>query len=494
MRLPTCSNDASGKLMSTSTSEPPLSAPACIVRKSEGKGRGVYASRPIASQTVVESSPVLLFTKEEYEQHGRFTILDEYTFKWRNGSMALALGIGSLFNHSNSPNVSYTIDSSSDSIHYTTTREIQPDEELCIYYGANLWFEPVGQPTKESTMGEPETDDGWGGLSTVEPQGSRPMLSDDDIVPEEDLPFERFKPPPEEETAEEIRTVQAWAVAVPDPKNIGSMLKWLRRSELDASELGHLKRVRKQGEKSTFLLALSPTPPTLPEDITLSDPFLVTVPASVALTPTSLSLKSVLWPTIYAPRRKNEVEDWSQGKARWAQEAMHAVVQEALRGLDKGELPIAACIPAPYETMEGTPTAPAFFAHDTRQSTAHPLRHAVMNVIRQLADHRALSQDEPIQLPPSPPPPDGDSPRNGTNYLLTSQILFTTHEPCIMCSMALLHSRVKEVVYLLPMEKTGGCGGAACLPTLPGVNHRFSICRWKGGAHKGLRIDTSVDA
>lgn len=48
-----------------------------------------------------------------------------------------------------------------------------------------------------------------------------------------------------------------------------------------------------------------------------------------------------------------------------------------------------------------------------------------------------------------------------------------------MCSMALLHSRVKEVFYLMPMNKTGGCGGLACLPMLQGVNHRFEICVWK---------------
>ena len=72
---------------------------------------------------------------------------------------------------------------------------------------------------------------------------------------------------------------------------------------------------------------------------------------------------------------------------------------------------------------------------------------------------------------------------NGSNYLLTNLTLFTTHEPCIMCSMALLHSRVKEVVFLVPMDQTGGCGGGLgrdlCVPRLKGVNHRYSVLRWK---------------
>ncbi|KAJ7857687.1 hypothetical protein B0H14DRAFT_687834 [Mycena olivaceomarginata] len=65
---------------------------------------------------------------------------------------------------------------------------------------------------------------------------------------------------PEEETADSIRTIQAWAVDVPDSRGIGLMLIWLRRSDLDASELGHLKRVRKQNNTSTFLLSVSTSP------------------------------------------------------------------------------------------------------------------------------------------------------------------------------------------------------------------------------------------
>ncbi len=34
-----------------------------------------------------------------------------------------------------------------------------------------------------------------------------------------------------------------------------------------------------------------------------------------------------------------------------------------------------------------------------------------------------------------------------------------------MCSMAILHLRVKEVFYLIPMAKT-------CIPRLEGANHR----------------------
>lgn len=141
---------------------------------------------------------------------------------------------------------------------------------------------------------------------------------------------------------------------------------------------------------------------------------------------------------------------------------------------------------------------PTLIATDLRHSAAHPLRHSVMNVIRQVAEWRASStsvgattRSPPASATPLPnleslltPSPDSDltTARNGSHYLLTSLTLFTTHEPCIMCSMALLHSRVKEVIFLQSMDQTGGCGGwsgkGTCVPRLKGVNHRFSISRW----------------
>ena len=116
-----------------------------------------------------------------------------------------------------------------------------------------------------------------------------------------------------------------------------------------------------------------------------------------------------------------------------------------------------------------------------------------------MADYRASQNLDP---PPENTPPSVDfqsdpkETRNGSNYLLTDQTFFVTHEPCIMCSMALLHSRVKEVIYLLPMSKTGGCGGSACLPTLKGVNHRFTIFQWKAMtrlAEEDIKIDPTID-
>lgn len=68
------------------------------IRETAGAGRGVFATRVVEPQTIVEISPVLLFDPDEYQRHGRQTLLDSYTFVWDKRSdgstMALALGLG----------------------------------------------------------------------------------------------------------------------------------------------------------------------------------------------------------------------------------------------------------------------------------------------------------------------------------------------------------------------------------------------------------------
>ncbi|KAF9488937.1 cytidine deaminase-like protein [Pleurotus eryngii] len=433
--------------------------------------------------------------------------------------MALVLGLGSLLNHSEFPNTSYTINQSSDSITYTTSRQIAADEELCIFYGNNLWFRSADS-TGDISPPHFVDDDQWGGLSTIDVytehnhiamSNHNPFSQGDPsgIIPEETLPFDRFKPLPEEETLESIQTMLVWVVDIADPRHTGTMLKWLKHNKLE-EEMGHLKRVRKQGGTSTMLLiaalplgtsvSLSSDPlpfpqllESLPQDLSLGTPYTIPVPSSVALTPLSHQLKNCLWPTIFAPKRKDVGEEWTRGKAAWAWEAIHYVMREAVKIKRNGEVPIVSYVPSPYGSESNSALPIAFASHDTRNSANHPLRHSIMNVVRKIADYRNTPLSDATTESPS-----DDNRQNGSHYLLTSLTLFTSHEPCVMCSMALLHSRVKEVVYIRAMGKTGGCGGLTCLPVLKGVNHRFGILRWKADLVDDedgiLVLDDDVDA
>ncbi len=79
----------------TSSTSRPINPLALAVEERPGRGRGVFATAHIRAGTVLEDAPVLVLTKEQWEE-GRMddTVLGEYGFCWANGGMALGLGIG----------------------------------------------------------------------------------------------------------------------------------------------------------------------------------------------------------------------------------------------------------------------------------------------------------------------------------------------------------------------------------------------------------------
>ena len=57
------------------------------------------------------------------------------------------------------------------------------------------------------------------------------------------------------------------------------------------------------------------------------------------------------------------------------------------------------------------------------------------------------------------------------NYRLVDCELFVTLEPCTMCVGAMLHARLKRVVFGASDPKTGACGSVINLPAEEKLNH-----------------------
>jgi len=107
----------------------------------EGKGRGLFATGNISHGDLIHEAPCLLVPRQNYKEHAKHTVLEHYLFNCKNGDRLLALGYGSIFNHSDPPNVDYRVDGEGLTVRYYAARDIKVEDELCIYYGANLWFE-----------------------------------------------------------------------------------------------------------------------------------------------------------------------------------------------------------------------------------------------------------------------------------------------------------------------------------------------------------------
>jgi tRNA(adenine34) deaminase len=61
------------------------------------------------------------------------------------------------------------------------------------------------------------------------------------------------------------------------------------------------------------------------------------------------------------------------------------------------------------------------------------------------------------------------------NYRLTNADVYVTLEPCLMCVGALVHARVKTVIYGAAEPKTGALISTLRALDSPGLNHRFAV-------------------
>ena len=111
------------------------------------KGRSVFIAHEVARGDVIEVCPLIIIPHSQVVAIDQ-TKMFEYYFEWPDGknSICLALGYGSLYNHSNQPNAKVIMDLGTEEIIIEAITFIEAGAEVYIDYldGAGkdeLWFE-----------------------------------------------------------------------------------------------------------------------------------------------------------------------------------------------------------------------------------------------------------------------------------------------------------------------------------------------------------------
>lgn len=121
---------------------------------------------------------------------------------------------------------------------------------------------------------------------------------------------------------------------------------------------------------------------------------------------------------------------------------MKEALYEAEKAFKKGEVPVGAVL-----VIDGKIIAKA---HNQKETTFDPTAHAEILAIRQAS--QAINA-----------------------WRLSEAILYITKEPCIMCSGAIVHARIKKVVYGCHDPKGGGAASLYRILQDSRLNHWVEI-------------------
>lgn len=121
---------------------------------------------------------------------------------------------------------------------------------------------------------------------------------------------------------------------------------------------------------------------------------------------------------------------------------MRAALERAGAAGAGGEVPIGAVLVRGEQIIASGGNAPI--------ASCDPTAHAEISALR--AAGRALG-----------------------SYRLTDTTLYVTLEPCVMCAAAIVHARVRRLVFGAWDPRAGGAGSIINVFTLPGLNHRVDV-------------------
>ncbi|CEP61776.1 Tad3p LALA0_S04e00386g [Lachancea lanzarotensis] len=191
----------------------------------------------------------------------------------------------------------------------------------------------------------------------------------------------------------------------------------------------------------------------------------------------SLVWSTLYWPLVWRGNPNDQTMNEYVFDMPFIENMLGAISKEAARrAQNTTEQPIVSAFVNPK-------TKKVIYSTDSRCSSS-PLDHSIMQGIRSVAasEHkRQMIEKEQTE---------------DETYLCLNFDVYTTHEPCSMCAMALIHSRIKRCIFLQPMHRTGALesqsGDSYCIHNNHALNSKYEVFRWLGQEYPVPEIENDI--
>eukprot|EP00940_MAST-03C_sp_MAST-3C-sp2_P002115 g2115.t1 len=286
---------------------------------------------------------------------------------------------------------------------------------------------------------------------------------------------------------------RVYVAALRKPQYASVMIRALAKHSPIPQHLRHLKRIRRITDARTKELALhiflcpeddfealTTTNASMKNDLEkyTFPPRIIDVPS---LAPESLDERDALcrvWPCSW--KYDEYFRPLDKSAMSHVRECLRVALHEAKVSASKGSSSVGAVLFDP--SRDDGSGKPCILAK-AGTCDAYPFGHATMRCIAaHSASQRSRQQLKRSRTDDGRTPPDTEpsssSTQNDTRddaYLCTGCDIVLTSEPCVMCAMALTHSRIRRVFYALPNERSGALGTRYCLHSISSLNHRFRV-------------------
>lgn len=265
-----------------------------------------------------------------------------------------------------------------------------------------------------------------------------------------------------------LNLIPVWVIDI-HPKDSGKILTKVKTlTEVEPVNLQHLKRVKKETNQLLTVivcsLALLETQDQVIDKLEVEFDInqytnlrCIEVPDhGPTIKDLSQQWTNEHWPLIWKGNSNDQLLNDAIINMDWIHSHLQAISAKSieLSSSSSPELPIVTLIAKDSEIIS--------ISTDTRSLTS-PLNHSIINSIEQItATQRQDSNDTSHQ------------------YLLQGYDVYTTHEPCTMCCMALIHSRVNRLVYLKQMPRTGSLKSRYFVHDNKYLNSKYEVWEWIG--------------